>query len=270
VNGTPLVEMQGISKFFGAVQALHKVDFTVGHAEVVGLVGDNAAGKSTLMKILSGVYQADRGEIFVDERRVLFSGPQNARELGIEMIYQDFALVPQMDVTDNIFLGRETMRRSFGVLVLDKRTMDDRTREMFQHLGLTVPSVRSKVRELSGGQQQAVAIARATGFQARLVLMDEPTANLGATAIAKVRQSIRNLKARGVSIVIVSHRLEDLFAVCDRVVVLKHGRVVGERPMSETTHEEVLEMIVSGVDRRSSSQTTLGTDAHPHSERGPA
>src|SRR5712692_3476817 len=157
-----MVEMTGISKFFGAVQALHKVDFIVGNAEVVGLVGDNAAGKSTLMKILSGVYAADRGEVFVDGRRVLFSGPQNARELGIEMIYQDFALVPQMNVTDNIFLGRETMRRSCGVLVLDKRTMDDHTREMFQHLGLTVSSVRSKVRELSGGQQQAVAIARAT------------------------------------------------------------------------------------------------------------
>lgn len=250
MDAAPLVEMSDISKAFGAVQALRHVSLTVQHGEVLGVVGDNAAGKSTLMKILSGAYQPDRGKILVEGREVTFSSPHDARDLGIEMIYQDFALVPQLDVTENIFLGKERLWSWLGLPRLDRASMDTRARELFQQLGLAVPSVRSKVRELSGGQQQAVAIARATGFDAKLVIMDEPTANLGATAIEKVRQSIRNLKAHGVSLVIVSHWLEDLFAVADRVVVLKHGHVVGERPMSETDHDEILEMIVAGADRR--------------------
>ncbi len=257
----PLVEMVSISKAFGAVQALRHVSLAVHHGEVVGVVGDNAAGKSTLMKILSGVHQPDRGKILIEGREVSFTGPHDARQLGIEMIYQDFALVPQLDVTENIFLGKERMRSWFGLPRLDRPAMDARARELFRQLGLSVPSVRSKVQELSGGQQQAVAVARATGFEAKLVIMDEPTANLGATAIEKVRQSIRNLKAQGVSTVIVSHRLEDLFAVADRMVVLKHGRVVGERPIAETSHDEILEMIVAGVDRRAPLAASTEPDA---------
>lgn len=259
MKDAPLVQMREISKFFGAVQALHKVDLTVAHGEVLAVVGDNAAGKSTLMKILCGAYQPDRGAILMEGRGVTFDGPLDARRLGIEMIYQNFALIPQLDVTDNIFLGREELRRWFGIPVLHRRAMEARAQEMFQQLGLAVASVRSKVRELSGGQQQAVAIARATGFQAKLVIMDEPTANLGAPAIEKVRHSIKRLKAVGCSIIIVSHRLEDIFTVADRVVILKRGSVVGERLIAETNHEEILEMIVSGNDRSSLSPTASST-----------
>jgi len=261
VSGSPLVQMNDISKAFGAVQALRHVSFVVHHAEVVGVVGDNAAGKSTLMKVLSGVHPPDLGRILIEGREARFSGPHDARNLGIEMIYQDFALVPQLDVTENIFLGKELTKSWLGLRRLHRSAMDARAEELFRQLGLTVQSVRSKVRELSGGQQQAVAIARATGFEAKLVIMDEPTANLGSTAIEKVRQSIRNLKAHGVAVVIVSHRLEDLFAVANRMVVLKHGRVVGERSMAETNHNEILEMIVAGVDRRASAGERTAPDA---------
>lgn len=247
----PLIEMHGISKSFGAVRALHGVDLEVQPAEVLGLVGDNAAGKSTLMKILSGAYRPDRGELRIDGRPVAFDSPIAARHAGIEMIYQDFALVPELTVTQNIFLGRELVTRWAGAPVLDRPRMDARARELFAALGLRVPSVRSTVRELSGGQQQAVAIARATGFAARLVIMDEPTANLGAPAIAKVRDTVARLKEQGVAVIVISHRLEDIFAVGDRFMVMKHGRVVGARAVTDTHIDEIVEMIVSGRDPRS-------------------
>lgn len=246
----PLVQMVQVSKSFGAVRALSRVTLTLHHAEVLGLVGDNAAGKSTLMKILSGAYRPDGGKIYVEGHEVEFHGPRDARHRGIEMIYQDFALVPQLTVTQNIFLGREEVNRRGIVPILDSRRMDQRARELFAALGLRVPSVRSTVRELSGGQQQAVAIARATGFEARLVIMDEPTASLGASAIEKVRESIKRLKAHGVAVIIISHRLEDVFAVGDRLMVLKHGRVVGTRAVANTAADEVLHMIVAGEDPR--------------------
>ena len=249
----PLVEMRGISKHFGAVAALRRVDLTVSAGEVLGLVGDNAAGKSTLMKILSGAYQPDAGEILVEGRRVELDGPIAARAAGIEMIYQDFALVPQLTVTQNIFLGREKLRRHLGVATLDRRAMDAAAEALFGRLGLRVPSVGSPVRELSGGQQQAVAIARATGFDAKLVIMDEPTANLGASAIAKVRETISLLKASGVAVIIISHRLEDIFTVGDRMMVMKHGHVVGSRVVSDTATDEIVHMIVAGVDPRHSA-----------------
>jgi len=245
-----LIEMRGISKAFGAVTALRDIDLTVPKAGVVGLVGDNAAGKSTLMKVLAGAIQADRGEILIDGAPATYTHPIGAREAGIEMIYQDFALVPDLTVAQNIFLGRELMRRVGGVRVLDRRAMNARARELFAALGLRVPSVTLPVQALSGGQQQAVAIARATGFEARLVIMDEPTANLGAPAIAKVRETIGRLKGSGVSVVIISHRLEDIFEVGDSIVVMKQGRVVGERDVADTEDAEIVEMIVTGRDPR--------------------
>lgn len=241
-----LVEMRDVSKAFGAVRALAHVDLWVAPGEVLGLVGDNAAGKSTLMKILAGAYQPDSGQIVVGGRPTHFSGPIDAREAGIEMIYQDFALVPQLTVTQNVFLGRE--RAEYGLL--QKREMDRRTRALFAGLGLRVPSVASPVSELSGGQQQAVAIARAIGFDAKLVIMDEPTANLGAPAIAKVRETIARLKQQGVAVIVISHRLEDIFAVGDRFIVMKHGRVIGERTVTDTHADEIVQMIVSGRDPR--------------------
>ena len=243
----PLIEMRDISRTFGAVVALRHVSFHVAHAEVVGLVGDNAAGKSTLMKIMSGVHQPDTGQILIDGEAVQFTSPMDARRAGIEMVYQDFALVPELNVTQNIFLGRE-LRRTGGFL--DKRRMDERASSLIERLGLRVPAVGTSVRAISGGQQQAVAIARATAFDARLVIMDEPTASLGASAIERVREVINNLRTHGVSVIVISHRLEDVIKTADRAVVLKHGQVVGERHITETEMDELVYMIVAGQDPR--------------------
>jgi simple sugar transport system ATP-binding protein len=247
---TPLVSMQDVSKAFGAVRALAHVSLSLGRGEVLGIVGDNAAGKSTLMKILAGAHQPDSGAIAVEGRPVAFHGPQDARAAGIEMIYQDFALVPALTVTQNIFLGREALSGWRGLGILNQRRMDERARALFETLGLRVPSVSSPVRELSGGQQQAVAIARAIGFDAKLVIMDEPTANLGAPAIAKVRETIAGLKCSGVAVILISHRLEDIFAVGDRFIIMKHGRVIGARAVADTHADEIVQMIVSGTDPR--------------------
>lgn len=246
----PLIEALHIEKHFGGITALHDVSLSIGAGEIIGVVGDNAAGKSTMMKILSGAYQPDGGALLVDGTPVTFSTPGDARALGIEMIYQDFALVPQLDVCANIFLGREVLWKFLGMRFLQGRQMEITARQIFETLGLRVPSMRSQVRDLSGGQQQAVAIARATAFEARLVIMDEPTANLGATAIEKVREAIRRLQISGIAVAIISHRLEDVLTTCDRVVVMKRGRVVGQRPVADTLHDELLEMIVSGIDRK--------------------
>ncbi len=244
----PLVEMRAIAKTYGAVRALHHVDLTLAPGEVLGLVGDNAAGKSTLMKVLAGAVAPDAGEIRIAGVPATFDGPIAARAAGIEMVHQDFALVPHLTVTQNVFLGREMLRHRLGVPVLERQAMDARARELFAALGLRVPSVTLPARALSGGQQQAVAIARATGFAARLVIMDEPTANLGAPAIAKVRDTILRLKSQGVAVILISHRLEDVFAVADSVQVMKRGEVAGVRRVAETTADEILGMIVTGRD----------------------
>jgi len=248
-----LVEMRHISKSFGAVKALSDVSLSLPHGSVMGLVGDNAAGKSTLMKILAGAIQADQGEILIDGARARYAHPIGAREAGIEMIYQDFALVPELTVAQNIFLGRELTRTIAGIRVLNQKAMNDRARELFGALGLRVPSVTLPVLSLSGGQQQAVAIARATGFNARLVIMDEPTANLGTTAIEKVRETIARLKETGVAVIIISHRIEDIFAIGDYIMVMKQGHVVGQRDVGGTENAEIVEMMVTGKDPRDGS-----------------
>lgn len=252
------IEMRGITKTFGAVTALSDVDLTLPRGGVLGLIGDNAAGKSTLMKILAGAIPHDRGEILIDGKRAGYSHPIGAREAGIEMIYQDFALVPELTVAQNIFLGREITRSRAGIRVLDRETMNRRAEEMFGALGLRVPAVTLPVQSLSGGQQQAVAIARATGFDAKLVIMDEPTANLGAPAIEKVRETITRLKQGGVAVIIISHRLEDIFAVGDRFLVMKQGRVVGERDVTDTDNADLVQMIVTGQDPRQPKASAPG------------
>ena len=244
----PLVELRAIAKTYGAVRALHRADLTLAPGEVLGLVGDNAAGKSTLMKVLAGAVAPDAGEIRIAGVPATFDGPIAARAAGIEMVHQDFALVPHLTVTQNVFLGREMLRHRLGVPVLERQAMDARARELFAALGLRVPSVTLPARALSGGQQQAVAIARATGFAARLVIMDEPTASLGAPAIAKVRDTILGLKSQGVAVILISHRLEDVFAVADSVQVMKRGEVAGVRRVAETTADEILGMIITGRD----------------------
>jgi ABC-type sugar transport system ATPase subunit len=225
----PLVDMRGIQKNFGAVQALKGVDLVLHPNEVLGLVGDNAAGKSTLMKVLSGAYVADVGEIFFNGQKVRLAKPEDSRNLGIEMVYQDFALAGNIDVAGNIFLGRERSIWGVGKLlrVLDRRHMNQDSQELLDRLKIQVKSVRQRVDALSGGQRQAVAIGRATAFNARVVIMDEPTASLSVSAIEKVLELIKQLKEHQVAVIIISHRLEDILTVADHIMVLRLGRCVG-------------------------------------------
>ncbi len=237
-EAAPVVEMRGIKKNFGAVQALRGVDLVLHHNEVLGLVGDNAAGKSTLMKVLSGAYIPDGGEIFMEGRKTHFANPMDARQRGIEMVYQDFALANNLDVAANVFLGREVVTARLGPIgILNKHQMEIETQRLLGRLKIDIGSVRLKVERLSGGQRQSVAISRATAFDAKVTIMDEPTAALSVAAIEKVLKLVRELKAQGSSIIIISHRLEDIYQVSDRLVVLRQGRKVADCPIAKDLHE---------------------------------
>lgn len=237
-----IVEMRGISKRFGAVQALEGVDLKLHRGEILGLVGDNAAGKSTLMKILSGAYQLDEGEISFKGKGVRFESPRDARALGIEMVYQDFALCDNMDVSQNIWLGRWPTRGLF----VDRAAMDRRAGEVLERLKIDIPWVQVPVATLSGGRRQSVAIARALSFEPQVLILDEPTANLSPSATAEVLRLVSMLKAHGVGVILISHRLQEIFQIGNRVMVLKHGRNAGVREVADTTEDEVLELIVAG------------------------
>jgi ABC-type sugar transport system ATPase subunit len=221
----PFVEMRCIHKAFGAVKALDGASLSVEAGEVLGLVGDNAAGKSTLMKVLSGAYQPDKGHIHVDGAPVRIASPADARALGIEMVYQDLALTDNLDVVANLFMGREVTRR---LGLLDSRWMREKTLTLVDRLKIDVQDIRQPVATLSGGQRQAVAIGRAMAFDARLIIMDEPTAALSATAADKVLDVIRGLKDHGVAVIIINHRMDEVRRVTDRIAVIQHGKVVGD------------------------------------------
>ncbi|MGI8476457.1 MAG: ATP-binding cassette domain-containing protein [Thermomicrobiales bacterium] len=240
-RGTPLLEARGVSKTFLHVQALDDVDFRVFPGEAVALVGANGAGKSTLMKILCGAYQPDRGEVFVDGHPAHFRDPNDAKAAGIAVVYQDLALVNQRDVACNVFLGREPKRRG---LTVDKARMVRESQAVLQRLKINIPSVYTQVGYLSGGQRQAVAIARAVQQGGRLLFMDEPTAALGVQEQAKVLRLIEDLKADGAAMVIVSHNLQHVFHVADRIVVMRGGRKAGERAKAGTTPEDIVKLIV--------------------------
>jgi len=238
IEATPVVEMRNIKKSFAAVQALRGVNLVLHHNEVLGLVGDNAAGKSTLMKILSGAYLPDEGEIFIQGKKTHISDPLSARQLGIEMVYQDLALIKHLDVTANVFLGREEMSSKLGLMgVMNQRHMEEETRRLLDRLKIDISSVRLDVERLSGGQRQAVAIARTTAFNAKVIIMDEPTAALSVAAIGQVLDLVRELKAQGCSIIIISHRLEDIYQVSDRIIVLRHGHKVCDCLVAGGIHE---------------------------------
>ncbi len=244
MSATPIVEMRGINKRFGAIEALRNVAFRLMPGEILGLVGDNSAGKSTLMKVMTGAYQRDEGEVRVNGEMTQFRSPQESRDSGIEMIYQDFALCGNMDVAQNIFLGR--WPRRWGVFI-DRKRMAREATDILGRLKVNVNSVYQKVESLSGGRQQSVAIARAVSFAPRVVVFDEPTANLSVTATDQMLKTMLELKREGVAQVIISHRMTDIFAVGDRVMVLKRGQNVGERVIATTTERDVLELIVSGT-----------------------
>jgi simple sugar transport system ATP-binding protein len=230
---TPVVEMRDINKTFAAVQALRGVDLTLHHGEVLGLMGDNAAGKSTLMKVLSGAYIPEEGEILVEGDKVHLASPLDARRLGIEMVYQDLAIANNLDVTANIFLGREKVSARIGPFgIMDSESMEKEADLLLDRLKIQIPSVRQLVERLSGGQRQAVAIARAMAFNSKVIIMDEPTAALSVAAISQVLDLVRELKAQGASIIIISHRLEDIFAVSDRLIVMRLGRKVRDAPVT--------------------------------------
>jgi simple sugar transport system ATP-binding protein len=244
-EAVPVIEARGISKYFGAVTALENVDLRLMRGEVLGVVGDNGAGKSTLMKILSGLHPPSRGELLVEGLPVHFHSPKDARDRGIEMVYQDLALAGNMRIDENIFLGREQTRRVLGIFpLIDHKANALHARQHLDKLRIHVKSVSQRVEELSGGQRQAVAIARATAFDAKVVIMDEPTAALAIKEVRKVLDLIRDLKHHGISVILISHRMDDVFYVCDRVMALFHGRNFAEAPLDATDRNEVIGWIM--------------------------
>ena len=239
-GGEPRLRLRGISKSFGAVRALSKVDFEVYAGEVVGLVGDNGAGKSTLIKVISGVAPADEGEIFVEGQKVSIANPQVATRLGIETVYQDLALCDNLDVVANLFLGREEV--SF-LRSLDEVDMEKQGLQVLHSLEVKIPSVRSVVATLSGGQRQSVAVAKSILRQASVVLLDEPTAALGVVQTRQVLHLIRRLREQGLAVVVISHNLADVFEVVDRVIVLRLGKRVGTFDIKTSTPEQIVAAI---------------------------
>lgn len=246
MNSHPVLRAEHVGKSFGAVEALKGVTLQLHRGEALGLVGDNAAGKSTLSKILAGALTMDTGRILIEGREVHFSSPRDARHAGIEMVYQTYALAGNLDVAANIMLGREVRRRGpLGRLgVIDEKAMETQAGEWMERIGLPITSLRRPAEAYSGGQQQAMAIARAVQFGTRVVIMDEATANLGVDRVQRVLRAIETLKARGTAVILISHRLQDVFAVCDRVQVLRHGESAADLIVNETDHDEVIRLMM--------------------------
>ena len=244
---TPILEATGLNKRFGGIHAVRDVSLHVMPGEVVALAGDNGAGKSTVIKMISGVYKPDGGEVCYQGERVDQLTPRQIRDRGIETIYQDLALADNLDVGTNLFLGREKVKHLLGLPYLDRKTMRSEAAKALEALGIVVRDLDAPVRTLSGGQRQALAIGRAVYWQARLLIMDEPTAALGVPEQREVLALIHRLKASGVGIIFISHNLHDIFAVSDRIVVLERGRKAGERLASETDGDEVVKLMMGGV-----------------------
>ncbi|MFI7132529.1 ATP-binding cassette domain-containing protein [Nonomuraea sp. NPDC050153] len=240
---TPLLEVRGIDKSFGPVKVLHDVEFAAYAGEVTALVGDNGAGKSTLVKCIGGIYPIDAGEILFDGRQVHVHSPRDAGELGIEIVYQDLALCDNLDIVQNMFLGRE---RKTGLL-LDEDSMEELAEKTLSSLSVrTVKSIRQQVSSLSGGQRQTVAIAKAVLWNSRVVILDEPTAALGVAQTAQVLELVRRLADTGLAVVLISHNMNDVFAVSDRIAALYLGRMAAQVKTADLTHAQVVELITSG------------------------
>jgi D-xylose transport system ATP-binding protein len=238
-----LLELRGINKSFGAVSVLHNVDLSIPAGQVTALVGDNGAGKSTLVKTISGIYTADSGEFGFEGRPVTIHGPRDAAHLGIEVVYQDLALCDNLDIVQNMFLGRERRRN----LLLDDPTMEQMAAKTLANLAVrTVKSVRQQVASLSGGQRQIVAIAKAALWNSKVVILDEPTAALGVAQTAQVLDLVRRLADNGLAVLLISHNMNDVFAVSDRIAALYLGQMVAQLRTNETTHSQVVELITAG------------------------
>jgi len=247
---SPILSIRNLTKRFGGLVAVDGVSWDINRGEVVALLGDNGAGKSTLIKCISGVYRADDGDIYFEGRRSQFLRPIDARREGIETIYQDLALANNLDVGANIFLGRETEKWYLGGLirVLDEDYMLRQSRGTLESLEIHFPNLRQPIEKLSGGQRQAVAIARALHWDAKLMIMDEPTNNLGVPEQHKVLELIRKLRDKGVPVILITHTLPDVFAVCDRLMVMHRGRKVTEKITSRTSPQELVQYMVGALD----------------------
>jgi D-xylose transport system ATP-binding protein len=245
VTDTPTLELRGITKSFGSVQALADVDFEVRMGEVMALVGDNGAGKSTLVKTIAGIHQPDSGEILFEGKPVHVSSPKEASRLGIEIVYQDLALCDNLDVVQNMFLGREERDWLWR---LKEPAMEQRTAETLRGLSVTtIRSVRQPVASLSGGQRQSVAVAKAVLWNSKLVILDEPTAALGVAQTRQVLELVKRLGEQGLAVVLISHNLHDVFEVADRITVLRLGRDIGVYEREHTTQQEIVQAITAGV-----------------------
>jgi simple sugar transport system ATP-binding protein len=239
-----VLEAKNISKYFGSITALEDVNLIVREGECLGVVGDNGAGKTTLMKVLSGLYKPSAGSLYFNGNKEILDSPKDSQNLGLEMVYQDLALAGNLPIGENIFLGREPTKNFGFIRLLDYKKIKELSEAHLDKLKINVKSADQKVEELSGGQRQAIAIARATAFNSKIVIMDEPTAALAIKEVGKVLDLINNLKKIGVSVIIISHRMDDIFAVCDRVMAVFQGTNFAESELSETTRDEVIGWIM--------------------------
>ncbi|NWJ44280.1 MAG: sugar ABC transporter ATP-binding protein [Chloroflexi bacterium] len=241
----PILKLVNVSKRFGGLTAVDQVSLEIFPGEVVGLLGDNGAGKSTLIKMISGVYRPDGGQIIYQGKEVHFSTPLEARRQGIETIYQDLALCENLDATDNIFLGREPIKHTLGIFNrVDRNYMLRESKQVLDQLDIIIPNLKRPIRQMSGGQRQAVSIARAVYWNAKLMIMDEPTAALGVPEQRKVLELVHTLRQRGVPVIVISHNMQDVFAVADRMVVMRRGTKAGERSVTNTNPNEIVSLMV--------------------------
>ncbi|WP_033193474.1 ATP-binding cassette domain-containing protein [Amphibacillus jilinensis] len=251
VNNEFQLEMKNIRKSYGNIKSLRGVDLQIKPGEVLGLVGDNGAGKSTLMKVLSGVVIPDEGEFYYEGKKVKVDSPRTAKNLHIETVFQDLSLCDTLSVANNMFLGREPTKFVGGII--DQKVLHAKSREQLNRLGIDISSTRLAVENMSGGQRQAVAIARAMLFQPKVLILDEPTAALGVKEVDMVLKLIKNVKEKGVSVVLITHRLQDLFEVCDRIMVLNEGKCIDDRPMDQYTLETLIKSIMGSPERTNAS-----------------
>ncbi len=240
-----VLEVRGLTKRFGGLTAVDHVDMEVHAGEVVGLLGDNGAGKSTLIKMVSGVYHPDEGQILFQGKEVKMGSPIDALELGIETLYQDLALAENLNVYSNIFLGREKTKPFLGFIkVLDHEAMHEESSKVLKRLEIEIPSLKSQIKTLSGGQRQAVAISRSIYWNAKMLIMDEPTAALGVAEQRKVLDLVRVLRGQNIPVIVISHQLYDIFSVTDRLVIMRRGKKVAERKTKNTSPDEVVGLII--------------------------